>query len=213
MTLKINAEAVLNRSPIIPVMVIQDINDAIPLGQALINGGISVFEVTLRTRVALEAIARLADRFPEALVGAGTVLDVSQFTQAVNHGAQFIISPGFTSELLDHGKSASVPLIPGVTTASEVMQARQAGYRCLKFFPAEANGGAKALKALTAPIQDVTICPTGGITEENMGEYLSLSSVPCVGGSWIIPEKLIRENNWSGITNLTHQALAKAAQY
>lgn len=211
MTVQKNAAAVFETSPLIPVMVIQDVADAIPIAQALMDGGIRVFEITLRTEAALEAIERIANRYPEALVGAGTVLSVAQYEDVVARGAQFAISPGSTPSLLDHAAEAECPLIPGVATASEMMLAREQGYRFVKFFPAEANGGVPALKALTAPISDIRVCPTGGVTEQNMLDYLALPSVSCVGGSWILPEGLIKTKDWTGISRLTRQALLRAS--
>ena len=206
-----NLERLFTRSPIIPVMVIQDKNDALPIAQALLDGGIDVFEITLRTEAALESIRLIADHFPQACVGAGTVLNVAQFDAVVAQGAQFVISPGFTTALLSHAAESDVPLIPGVATASEMMTAQDYGFQYLKFFPAEANGGVKALKALTAPIQGVRVCPTGGVTEDNMNDYLAIPGVTCVGGSWILPDSLIRQRDWAGITQLTQRALAAVA--
>ncbi|MDN3648680.1 bifunctional 4-hydroxy-2-oxoglutarate aldolase/2-dehydro-3-deoxy-phosphogluconate aldolase [Reinekea marina] len=206
-----NVSAVFEASPIVPVMVIKDLAVAIPLAQALLDGGINVFEITLRTEAALDAIEKIAKTFPQAIVGAGTVLSTQQYDDVVARGAQFAISPGFTSNLLKHASGQAAPLIPGVSSASEMMQARELGYTHLKFFPAEASGGAKALKALTAPIQDVKICPTGGISEANMNDYLELASVVCVGGSWIMPEAAIEAKRWAEITDLTKSALEKVA--
>lgn len=206
-----NVVQVFEASPIIPVMVIEDVADAIPIAQALIDGGIRVFEITLRTEAALASIEQIAGYFPNAIVGAGTVLSAAQYDAVVASGAQFAISPGATPSLLSHAAAKDCPLIPGVATASEMMFAREQGYRYLKFFPAEANGGVKALSALTAPIQDVRICPTGGVSEQNVAEYLALSCVSCVGGSWIMPKALVTAKDWSGITRLTREALSRVA--
>ncbi len=195
-------------SPIVPVMVINDPEDAVPLAQALLDGGISIFEVTLRTEAALDSIRAIATAFPHSMIGAGTVLNPQQYDQAVAAGAKFIISPGASTLLLQHAAQKNVPLIPGVSTPTEIMNAMDLGYTHLKFFPAEANGGAKALKAISAPLPQISFCPTGGITPENMGEYQALSCVKTVGGTWMIPNDAIEKKDWSRITALTRQALA-----
>ncbi len=171
------------------------------------DGGISIFEITLRTECALEAIRLISQQFPDILVGAGTVLDKQQYDSAVEAGAKFIISPGYTPELLSYGLEQSVPLIPGVSTASEIMYARSLGYKHLKFFPAEANGGAPALKAISAPLADIQFCPTGGVNPKNIADYLAIKSVATAGGSWMLPEDLITAGNWSAITELTKEAV------
>lgn len=201
-------QSVFARSPIVPVMVINKIEHAVPLAKALVAGGISVLEVTLRTSCALEAISEIAKSVPEAVVGAGTVLNQAQLKQATDAGSQFLISPGSTTQLLRAAKAGSVPLIPGVSTISEVMTGIAEGYTHFKFFPAESSGGVGALKSFSGPLSSVKFCPTGGINLQNFNEYLALPNVECIGGSWIAPTSLMDEGNWQEITNLCKQALA-----
>ncbi|HIF9135261.1 TPA: bifunctional 4-hydroxy-2-oxoglutarate aldolase/2-dehydro-3-deoxy-phosphogluconate aldolase [Photobacterium damselae] len=194
-------------SPIIPVMVIERLEDAIPMAKALMEGGISIFEITLRTPVALEAMTLIANELPQALVGAGTVLTCAQYDAAVQAGAKFAISPGMSPSLLLHAQQGTVPLIPGVATPSEIMQALELGYDHLKFFPAEAYGGAQTLKAISAPLPQVTFCPTGGINTANVIEYKMVKSVATIGGSWMLPKDLIAQGQWEEITKLTKEAV------
>ncbi|ARR48560.1 bifunctional 4-hydroxy-2-oxoglutarate aldolase/2-dehydro-3-deoxy-phosphogluconate aldolase [Photobacterium damselae subsp. damselae] len=194
-------------SPIIPVMVIERLEDAIPMAKALMEGGISIFEITLRTPVALEAMTLIANELPQALVGAGTVLTCAQYDAAVQAGAKFAISPGMSPTLLLHAQQGTVPLIPGVATPSEIMQALDLGYDHLKFFPAEAYGGAQTLKAISAPLPQVTFCPTGGINTANVIEYKMVKSVATIGGSWMLPKDLIAQGQWEEITKLTKEAV------
>lgn len=189
-------------TPVIPVMVINDLQDAIPLAAALLDGGITVLEITLRTKVALEALHLLINTFPDALIGAGTVTTPKQLTQAIGAGAQFAISPGQTHALLMAGARAEIPLIPGISSVSELMEGLDLGYSHFKFFPAAAAGGVAMLKALYGPFPHVKFCPTGGINDKNYTDYLALPNVSCVGGSWMIPEEAVKEGNWSLITNL-----------
>lgn len=195
-------------SPIIPVMVINKIEHAVPLAKALVAGGIRVLEVTLRTDCALEAIARIAAEVPEALVGAGTILNEAQLAQAAEAGAQFAITPGATVELLKAGKAGKIPLIPGVASISEVMVGLGLGYTHFKFFPAEASGGVNALKAFSGPLADVRFCPTGGITPSSYKDYLALGNVDCIGGSWIAPVEAMEQGDWDRITRLCQEAIA-----
>ncbi|EHA1081031.1 bifunctional 4-hydroxy-2-oxoglutarate aldolase/2-dehydro-3-deoxy-phosphogluconate aldolase [Photobacterium damselae] len=194
-------------SPIIPVMVIERLEDAIPMAKALMEGGISIFEITLRTPVALEAMTLIANELPQALVGAGTVLTCAQYDAAVQAGAKFAISPGMSPTLLLHAQQGTVPLIPGVATPSEIMQALELGYDHLKFFPAEAYGGAQTLKAISAPLPQVTFCPTGGINTANVIEYKTVKSVATIGGSWMLPKDLIAQGQWEDVTKLTKEAV------
>ncbi|HIF9379642.1 TPA: bifunctional 4-hydroxy-2-oxoglutarate aldolase/2-dehydro-3-deoxy-phosphogluconate aldolase [Photobacterium damselae] len=194
-------------SPIIPVMVIERLEDAIPMAKALMEDGISIFEITLRTPVALEAMTLIANELPQALVGAGTVLTCAQYDAAVQAGAKFAISPGMSPTLLLHAQQGTVPLIPGVATPSEIMQALELGYDHLKFFPAEAYGGAQTLKAISAPLPQVTFCPTGGINTANVIEYKMVKSVATIGGSWMLPKDLIAQGQWEEITKLTKEAV------
>lgn len=203
----LSPQKIFSSSPVVPVMVIKDLDDAIPMAQALLEGGINVFEITLRSDVALEAIKLISAHFPQALVGAGTVINVEQYDQVVAAGAKFAISPGSTPKLLAHAMQHTIPLIPGSATPSEMMQALELGYDHLKFFPAEINGGAPALKAISAPLPQLKFCPTGGISEKNVAEYLKLSCVATVGGSWMLPQDLIEKKDWQQITELTKRAV------
>ncbi len=199
---------VLQISPIVPVVVVEDIKDAVPLAQSLIEGGIPIIEVTLRSSCALEAIELIAKNVPKMRVGAGTILNPTQLEQAQNRGAEFLISPGLTIKLLEHAKKKDMPLIPGVSSSSEVMQALEWGYHALKFFPAEYCGGVKLLNAFNGPFKGVKFCPTGGISADNMRSYLNLENVLCVGGSWLTPKNLIKNKEWDKITEICKRALA-----
>ncbi|WQY77963.1 bifunctional 4-hydroxy-2-oxoglutarate aldolase/2-dehydro-3-deoxy-phosphogluconate aldolase [Helicobacter pylori] len=199
---------VLQISPIVPVVVIENIKDAVPLAQSLIEGGIPIIEVTLRSSCALEAIELIAKNVPKMHVGAGTILNLTQLEQAQNRGAEFLISPGLTIKLLEHAKKKNMPLIPGVSSSSEVMQALELGYNALKFFPAEYCGGVKLLNAFNGPFKGVKFCPTGGISVDNMRSYLNLENVLCVGGSWLTPKDLIQNKEWDKITEICKRALA-----
>ncbi|MBH0254863.1 bifunctional 4-hydroxy-2-oxoglutarate aldolase/2-dehydro-3-deoxy-phosphogluconate aldolase [Helicobacter pylori] len=199
---------VLQISPIVPVVVIEDIKDAVPLAQSLVEGGIQIIEVTLRSSCALEAIELIAKNVPKMRVGAGTILNPTQLEQAQNRGAEFLISPGLTIKLLEHAKKKDMPLIPGVSSSSEVMQALELGYSALKFFPAEYCGGVKLLNAFNGPFKGVKFCPTGGISADNMHSYLNLENVLCVGGSWLTPKNLIQNKEWDKITEICKRSLA-----
>ncbi|WQY56413.1 bifunctional 4-hydroxy-2-oxoglutarate aldolase/2-dehydro-3-deoxy-phosphogluconate aldolase [Helicobacter pylori] len=199
---------VLQISPIVPVVVIENIKDAVPLAQSLIEGGIPIIEVTLRSSCALEAIELIAKNVPKMHVGAGTILNLTQLEQAQNRGAEFLISPGLTIKLLEHAKKKNMPLIPGVSSSSEVMQALELGYSALKFFPAEYCGGVKLLNAFNGPFKGVKFCPTGGISADNMRSYLNLENVLCVGGSWLTPKNLIQNKEWDKITEICKRVLA-----
>ncbi|GHQ09489.1 ketohydroxyglutarate aldolase [Helicobacter pylori] len=199
---------VLQISPIVPVVVIENIKDAVPLAQSLIEGGIQIIEVTLRSSCALEAIELIAKNVPKMRVGAGTILNPTQLEQAQNRGAEFLISPGLTIKLLEYAKKKDMPLIPGVSSSSEVMQALELGYSALKFFPAEYCGGVKLLNAFNGPFKGVKFCPTGGISTDNMRSYLNLENVLCVGGSWLTPKNLIQNKEWDKITEICKRSLA-----
>ncbi|BAW55101.1 2-keto-3-deoxy-6-phosphogluconate aldolase [Helicobacter pylori] len=199
---------VLQISPIVPVVVIEDVKDAVPLAQSLVEGGVQIIEVTLRSNCALEAIELIAKNVPKMRVGAGTILNPTQLEQAQNRGAEFLISPGLTIKLLEHAKKKDMPLIPGVSSSSEVMQALELGYSALKFFPAEYCGGVKLLNAFNGPFKGVKFCPTGGISADNMRSYLNLENVLCVGGSWLTPKNLIQNKEWDKITEICKRSLA-----
>ncbi|MCX8113797.1 MAG: bifunctional 4-hydroxy-2-oxoglutarate aldolase/2-dehydro-3-deoxy-phosphogluconate aldolase [Burkholderiaceae bacterium] len=203
-------ESLLAMAPVIPVIVIDDAQYAIPLAEALVAGGLRVIEVTLRTSAALDAIRAMSD-VPGAIVGAGTVLDSARLDAAAAAGARFVVSPGFTDSLARAAESARVPLLPGAVTPSEVMAARDAGYRRLKFFPAEACSGIRKLRSYASVFADVLFCPTGGIDAESARDYLALSNVACVGGSWLAPVIALHAADWSGITRRAREAAALRA--
>jgi 2-dehydro-3-deoxyphosphogluconate aldolase / (4S)-4-hydroxy-2-oxoglutarate aldolase len=196
----------LKAQPVIPVIRIDRVADAVPLTRALARGGLSAIEITLRTPVALEAVRLAARDVPEAVIGAGTILTARDFDQAVAAGARFVVSPGTTQELLDAARDSEVPLLPGALTASEVMAAHAQGYSFLKFFPAEQAGGAPYLKSLAAPLPDIRFCPTGGVSAKNAPTYLALPNVLCVGGSWVAPDELIAAGRWDAIEALAREA-------
>lgn len=196
--------------PVVPVIVIKELADAVPLAKALLAGGIKVLEVTLRTPVALDAIKLIAEQVPEAVVGAGTVTNAEQLKAVIAAGAKFAISPGMTRELLQAGREETIPLVPGIASISELMEGMSLGYTHFKFFPAEAAGGVKTLKSIYGPFADIRFCPTGGINEKNYREYLALPNVSCVGGSWIVPDQAVLAKDWGKITELTAQAVAAA---
>lgn len=200
-------DAVMSTAPVIPVIVIDRVDDALPLARALVKGGLRVLEVTLRTPAALEAI-RAMSAVEGAIVGAGTVLDAQQYEAAATAGAQFMVSPGLTELLATHASGHRVPLLPGVATASELMRARELGFTRLKFFPAESAGGANALKGFASVFRDVRFCPTGGITAGSAPSYLALPNVACVGGSWLTPADAIAARDWARVEQLAKQASA-----
>lgn len=187
--------------PVIPVLVIDDLNSARPLAEALVAGGLPVLEVTLRTPVALEAIKAMA-QVPGAIVGAGTVLNRQDVEAVKAAGAEFIVSPGATPALVTAAKDADMPLLPGAATASEVMTLLAQGFDMLKFFPAESAGGAGMLKSWAGPLAQMKFCPTGGISPANAAKYLALPNVVCVGGSWVAPAELVSAGRWDEITAL-----------
>lgn len=199
---------VMEGQPVIPVLRIERTADAVPLARALARGGLPAIEITLRTPAALEAIRRVADEVPEALVGAGTILDPAQFAEAEAAGARFIVSPGLTPQLVAAAGASEVPLLPGAISPSEIMAARQAGYTLLKFFPAEQAGGTAFLRALASPLSGIRFCPTGGIGAGNARDYLSLENVVCVGGSWVAPDALVAAGRWDEIEALAREASA-----
>ncbi len=203
---RLTSRDILHAGPVVPVMVIQTLEDAVPLAQALVAGGIRVLEITLRTPVALEAIRLIADHVKDAIVGAGTVITPDQLAAATDAGALFAISPGLTPRLLSAAAASGTPLIPGIATISELMQGMEYGLDCFKFFPAEAAGGIPMLRAIAGPIPQVTFCPTGGISLDNYKAYLALSNVACVGGSWLAPVDVVRDKRWDRITELARQA-------
>ena len=193
---------ILKLAPVVPVLSIAQLADAVPLARALCAGGLTVLEITLRSDIALAAITEIARAVPEAIVGAGTVLNPMHLEQVIAAGARFAISPGATPELLAAGKTSAIPLLPGIATASEIMLGLSAGYTRFKFFPAESSGGINAVKSFSGPFKDVRFCPTGGIDAALAPRYLKLDNVITVGGSWMAPNALIAVKDWAGITEL-----------
>lgn len=202
-------EEILRLAPIIPVITIERLENAVPLAHALVAGGLKALEITLRTDVASAAAAAIIEAVPEAIVGLGTVLTHADLETARNIGARFALSPGATPELLDAAAAGEMPFIPGIQTASELMAALARGFDVVKFFPAVPAGGTAALKALAGPFPQVRFCPTGGVGEGNFTDWLSLGNVACVGGSWLAPEADIRAGHWTAIAARARHALAQ----
>ena len=192
--------------PVIPVIVIEDIDDAVPMAKALLAGGIKVLEVTLRTSCALKAIEMIVNEVPDAIVGAGTLRTKSDATNAKLAGSQFAVSPGYTNEMGIICKDIELPLLPGVSSGGEVMNANNDGYYFLKLFPAVAVGGINLLKGFSGPFSDVQFCPTGGVTVDSAPDFLALPNVPVCGGTWLTPKNLIKNKDWAAITQLAKQA-------
>jgi len=210
MTMKIDVATVMTAAPVMPVLVIERVEDAVPLALALKAGGLKVLEVTLRTPVALEAIRAIASQVDDVIVGAGTVTRVEEFAQVRDAGAVFAISPGSTPALLEAGKTSGLAYLPAISTVSELMCGLEAGYEAFKFFPAEVAGGPLMLKAIAGPFPQVRFCPTGGIGPINFMNYLKLPNVSCVGGSWVVPAEKLRQQDWEGITELAAAAVAQS---
>jgi len=202
------AVSILDISPVIPVVVLDDPTSAVPVARALLAGGIRIIEVTLRTPTALECITRIAAEVPEMAVGAGTVTRPSEVESAIRAGAQFLVSPGTTMALAEELCRADVPALPGCATVTEVLELRDRGFRELKAFPGESVGGHAFLSSVFGPIPEVRFCPTGGITVESAPAYLLLPNVPCVGGTWLAPAAVIREGAWGTIAELASAAMA-----
>lgn len=200
-----NAQDICALAPIIPVLVVDDAARAAPLAQALVTGGLPALEVTLRTPAALDAIREMAG-VAGGVVGAGTLLTPDDVARAVDAGARFGVSPGATDRLLDAAAEAGLPLLPGAATATEAMRLLERGFTIQKFFPAEASGGAPALKSLASPLPQIRFCPTGGVSPANARDYLSLPNVICAGGSWVAPAQLVSDENWDAITDLARDA-------
>ena len=205
--MQVTSHSLLEMTPVMPVVQITDPEQAVPIAQALRKGGIAMLEIVMRTPVSLEAIKRIRADVPDVIVGAGTVTDVAKLEAAVDAGCEFVITPGLTRTMAKAGQELSMPMVPGVSCASDIMLGLEFGYSAFKFFPAESSGGMSALKALAAPFSQVTFCPTGGIGPHNLVDYLSLECVSCVGGSWLTPVALQRRNAWSEVTELTQQAV------
>jgi len=199
---------IMRTSPVIPVIAIDKLEHAVPLAKALVAGGIRVLEVTLRTEHGLPAIRAIAEQVPGAIVGVGTLTSPEEFVAARDAGAVFGVSPGLTAALIAAAKSSGLPLLPGVMTPSEVMAAREAGFRQLKLFPAMQAGGIGMLNAIAGPLGDITFCPTGGISQETAAQFLACKNVACVGGSWLTPKNAIEIGDWARITALATAASA-----
>lgn len=202
------SSGLLDLAPVLPVVVIEDVADAVPLARALVAGGLPAIEVTLRTPVALDALRAIADQVSGAVVGAGTVLTPGQVKECVGAGARFLVSPGWTELLLEAMQGSGVPFLPGVSTTSEVVALLERGVREMKFFPAQASGGTAYLKALAGPLPRARFCPTGGIGVDSAPEYLALPNVGCVGGSWMIPADAVAARDWGRIEVLAREAAA-----
>ncbi|MFF0015108.1 bifunctional 4-hydroxy-2-oxoglutarate aldolase/2-dehydro-3-deoxy-phosphogluconate aldolase [Streptomyces sp. NPDC005374] len=198
----------LDIAPVVPVVVLADAADAVPLARALVAGGLPAIEVTLRTPAALDAIRAIAGEVPEAVVGAGTVITPAQVSDCVAAGARFLVSPGWTDVLLEAMRESGLPFLPGVSTTSEVVALLERGVREMKFFPAEAAGGTAYLKSLAGPLPGARFCPTGGIGPGNAAEYLSLPNVGCVGGTWMLPADAVAARDWGRVETLAREAAA-----
>lgn len=203
-----NFNEVLESAGVVPVLVIDKVEDALPLAEALVEGGLNVLEITLRTEAALGAVEQLAKHLPDAHIGTGTVITGEDVRRSVDAGASFLVSPGATEKLLDAAEGTDVPLLPGAASPSDVMRLLERGYNYQKFFPAQAAGGVPMLKSINGPLAQVKFCPTGGIGPANAGDYLALPNVVCVGGSWMAAPKLVQEKNWAEITRLAKEASA-----
>lgn len=196
--------------PVIPVIVIDRLDTAIPLAKALVAGGITTLEVTLRTAHGLQAIRDIAEHVPDAFVGAGTVCNAGQFQAVVDAGARFVVSPGSSEALFNASRESNIPLLPGAVTATEVMAVANAGFPIAKFFPASTSGGAPAIKALGGPFPDMRFIPTGGVSLDNMGDFLSLSNISAVGGSWLTPKDAIESGDYGRLEQLARDAVTRA---
>ncbi len=204
-------EHILRRAyPVLPVLVIDDVERAVSLAQALCAGGINVIEVTLRTPQALEALKVIRQEVPDLIVGAGTVIHAEQFAQVMDAGAQFAVSPGFTERLALAAQETELPYLPAVMTPSEVLAALEHGYRSLKLFPANGGASVRMLNSFKGPFSGISFCPTGGVTRDNLLSYLSLPNVACCGGTWIAPASLVQAQAWDQITKLAREACAMA---
>ena len=210
---QISPELLFSQGPIVPVLVIEKVEHALPIAESLLEAGINVLEVTLRTPAALDVIQTISENIPEAIVGSGTVTNKALLQQSYQAGAKFAISPGLTTELLSSAKENNITLIPGISSISEMMVAIDHGFNYLKFFPAEASGGVNSIKSIAGPFPDVKFCPTGGINMQNINNYLALPNVMCCGGSWLVPNNVVEQQSWQEITLLAKQALEHVKRY
>jgi 2-dehydro-3-deoxyphosphogluconate aldolase/(4S)-4-hydroxy-2-oxoglutarate aldolase len=208
-----NALELLQQSPVIPVIVIKDVDLAVDLAKALVSGGVRCLEVTLRSCVALDAIQLISQEVPEAIVGVGTVRNAGQLEAALTAGARFAVSPGLTRDLSAAARESGIPFLPGIASPSESMFAADQGFSVQKLFPAEAVGGVALLKSIYGPMPDIAFCPTGGISPRNARDYLALPNVRCVGGSWLTPESVVSNRHWDAITKLAREACALAGAH
>jgi 2-dehydro-3-deoxyphosphogluconate aldolase/(4S)-4-hydroxy-2-oxoglutarate aldolase len=204
----LSALQIMRTGPVIPVIVIERAEDAVPLARALVAGGVRVLEVTLRTPVALAAIAAIAREVEDAIVGVGTITRTTDFDAALAAGARFGVSPGLTPELAAAARGSGLPLLPGVMTPSDVIAARAAGFEAMKLFPAQQAGGVGMLRALAGPFPELMFCPTGGVSAANAAQFLALPNVACVGGSWLTPRDAVAAGDWPRITALAREAAA-----
>ena len=204
----LNVLQLMRLGPVIPVIVIDDLSQAVPLARALVAGGVRVLEITLRTAAGLEAIAAIARDVPEAIVGVGTITQPQEFKRSIDAGARFAVTPGLTPALIEAARGLALPLLPGVMTPADVIAAKAAGYLQLKLFPAQQAGGIGMLKALAGPFPDVVFCPTGGVTAATAPDFLALPNVACVGGSWLTPKDAIAAGDWARLTALAREASA-----
>jgi len=205
---QLSPKEIFAMGPIVPVLVIKNVEDALPIARALLAAGVKVLEVTLRTPAALDVIKIIAQELPEACIGAGTVTNREMLQRCEDAGAKFAISPGLTKDLLQAGNEGNIALIPGISSISEMMDGIDYGYDHLKFFPAEASGGVKAIQSIGGPFPDIRFCPTGGINLTNISNYLALSNVACCGGSWLVTDEIVKNKDWAQITELAKQAIA-----
>ena len=202
--------AALGNNPVIPVLVVEDVAHAVPMAKALVAGGLTALEVTLRTQSAMEVVERIANEVPEAIIGVGTVTRPEQFEQVKRAGAKFVVSPGLTPTLAQAAKDNEMPYLPGAVTASEIIMAMELGITDLKFFPAGTSGGPAALKGFSSVFSEIRFCPTGGVKPSNMEDYLSLPNVATVGGTWLVTPDLLAQGDWETITRLASEAKAQA---
>jgi 2-dehydro-3-deoxyphosphogluconate aldolase/(4S)-4-hydroxy-2-oxoglutarate aldolase len=199
----------LSRAPVVPVIVLNDVAKAKPLAEALVSGGLPLLEVTLRTENAFQIMEEMA-KVPGAIIGAGTVRDLAHMQRAEDAGSKFLVSPGSPPKLIANADKVGIPLLPGVATATEGMTVAEQGYSFVKFFPAEASGGARAVKDFASPLPDLTFCPTGGISLKTAPDYLGLPNVICVGGSWVTPADAVADDDWGRIETLAREAAGLA---
>lgn len=204
----VTIKEIMETSPVVPVMVIENLEDAVPLAKALVDGGLKVLEITLRTAPALEAIAAIKESVPDAIVGAGTIINTETLQASLDAGAEFIVTPGSTPAIIDAAQASGVPILPGVNTPSEAMVLLEKGITAMKFFPAEAAGGIPMLKSIAGPLPQITFCPTGGVNPKNAPDYLALPNVACVGGSWMAPTDMVKAKKWEEIKQLASEAAA-----